>query len=718
MNIRNWFRPTKAAPDATSTGTGYGALLNPEQVSPGVDLTNYLEAYKVSPWTMRCVLQISQACASVKLKLVDAADNEIEKHPLLDTLARMNDVDNYPWVCGETIGYTHLAGNAYWRLDNPTSPLAIYPLRPDRVTIKPGRRGVARYEYKSSPSQAKGEMIPANEVIHFRTWHPTNDWYGLPTLCAIETSINTDKHVREFHDAFLKNSATPSGALSTPPGVQLPDAEKASIKESFAKAFSGSKNAGKTLFLGPLTWTPMGEGMRDGQGKLNVAKLVREEILAEFGVPPVVVGLLDGATYANSEEQKRLYWSETILGYNMTQYLGRLNEDFCPRWGDGLHLVPDLEAIEALQENREAAYGRLAPAVGIPFLTPNEARKQLGLEPVGPEGDVIYVPMSVMPLGEERPAPALPPPAAPETPQGATSAPEEAPQEAAKPPAAGAETPPAKRLLLPGIRTHRKARFGDFGSPEHEKAWRGFIGPLSPVERDMQRRAGDLYLKALDDVVAALEPHKRYKATTPNIDAILLQVFNDDLRGEWVDELMPGVHQSLDIGADHALAQIGNEAGMWSITNPRVAQYLRDKQLLIKTLPDTQFAQIRGILVAAQETGGTIQDMTRQLQDLQEGYRYYQAERVARTETMGAANEGTLECYRQNGVQSKEWLAALDERTRKTHGPPEEGGCNGQVVGIDELFIVGDSEMDCPGDPRGGPGEVCNCRCTMVVGMD
>src|SRR3972149_4910754 len=91
---------------------------------------------------------------------------------------------------------------------------------------------------------------------------------------------------------------------------------------------------------------------------------------------------------------------------------------------------------------------------------------------------------------------------------------------------------------------------------------------------------------------------------------------------------------------------------------------------------------------------------------LEEGFR---AEAIARTETMRAENFGNEELMRDWGVEQKEWLATPDERVREAHWD-----ANGQVVGIDEPFIVDAEELDYPGDPAGSPGNTINCRCTIL----
>jgi len=55
------------------------------------------------------------------------------------------------------------------------------------------------------------------------------------------------------------------------------------------------------------------------------------------------------------------------------------------------------------------------------------------------------------------------------------------------------------------------------------------------------------------------------------------------------------------------------------------------------------------------------------------------------------------------------WVASNGERTRDTHR-----AADGQMVGMNDTFTVGGSELRYPGDPNGPAAEVINCRCAVV----
>lgn len=82
--------------------------------------------------------------------------------------------------------------------------------------------------------------------------------------------------------------------------------------------------------------------------------------------------------------------------------------------------------------------------------------------------------------------------------------------------------------------------------------------------------------------------------------------------------------------------------------------------------------------------------------------------RTAATSAAGAGNQLAAEEAEEMGLKvMKEWVAAIDDRTRESHE-----ALNGVRVPVDQPFPNG---LMYPGDPHGAPGEVYNCRCTMIT---
>lgn len=124
---------------------------------------------------------------------------------------------------------------------------------------------------------------------------------------------------------------------------------------------------------------------------------------------------------------------------------------------------------------------------------------------------------------------------------------------------------------------------------------------------------------------------------------------------------------------------------------------------------------IREVFTEAYKEGWGIDDIIKRLENTE--LSKVRARVIARTETVSAANQGAVFAAKRSGLRlNKEWLATMDNRTRRDH--LEE---NGKVVGMDEYFQVGPDLMSQPGDRGGKDGKpkvsaknVVQCRCTCL----
>jgi len=148
----------------------------------------------------------------------------------------------------------------------------------------------------------------------------------------------------------------------------------------------------------------------------------------------------------------------------------------------------------------------------------------------------------------------------------------------------------------------------------------------------------------------------------------------------------------------------------------RMRKYaLIDASGRILEITKTTQNRINAIIVAGLEAGLSIDEIQTQIVGTAglsplNGTLTQRARRIARTEIISASNAGSLEGARSTGLNfKKQWLATPGPRTRDDHIIAD-----GQIVGKDEMFLVGGEELEYPGDPAGSPGNVINCRCTQI----
>lgn len=83
---------------------------------------------------------------------------------------------------------------------------------------------------------------------------------------------------------------------------------------------------------------------------------------------------------------------------------------------------------------------------------------------------------------------------------------------------------------------------------------------------------------------------------------------------------------------------------------------------------------------------------------------------IAQNESNTFLNYTDFMDAKDRGCTQKSWMTMMDDRVRDTHEEAE-----GELVGIDDYFIVGNSEMRFPHDLSLSPDpkEVINCRCSV-----
>jgi hypothetical protein len=141
----------------------------------------------------------------------------------------------------------------------------------------------------------------------------------------------------------------------------------------------------------------------------------------------------------------------------------------------------------------------------------------------------------------------------------------------------------------------------------------------------------------------------------------------------------------------------------------------------IVTIVKTQEDEIKGIIKSAltkgAEEGLGIDQISRNITKDLKGKEYalksrFNAKRIARTEVNNAATMAKFEQANTVGhLLLKSW-SETGVNTRPSH--LNVRGQNGEkYIGMDELFVVGNSLMRAPGDSSGGVEEVVNCRCDL-----
>ncbi|MCL1900053.1 MAG: phage head morphogenesis protein, partial [Promicromonosporaceae bacterium] len=191
-----------------------------------------------------------------------------------------------------------------------------------------------------------------------------------------------------------------------------------------------------------------------------------------------------------------------------------------------------------------------------------------------------------------------------------------------------------------------------------------------------------------------------------------------------VDEiLLPAWRAMFEASAEDWLRERGLVAALPPPYDYRISAdgFMNAVRNRLVRVADPVFDVMRGTLNAARADNLDQRQVARQVDALlrstnQEVWRN-RAATIARTEVFAARNAGhhasalaTAQALDVAPSQvAKRWRASADERTRATHAEADRT----VVVGLDTPLIVGDAQLQFPGDPDGPGREVINCRCWL-----
>ena len=103
-----------------------------------------------------------------------------------------------------------------------------------------------------------------------------------------------------------------------------------------------------------------------------------------------------------------------------------------------------------------------------------------------------------------------------------------------------------------------------------------------------------------------------------------------------------------------------NKQSPFELLDPQALEWIQTRSLKLATeINKTTIADLQKVLSAGFERGDSIQQMTRNIEGYFDGAKY-RAERVARTETIAASNEGALHRYETEGVEKSEFYPSPD----------------------------------------------------------
>ncbi len=650
-----------------------------------------LGPYGSSIWVYTCVRKIASSLASLPTAIYrrdrDGTLVEAPDHPAQALFREVNFERSAQSYWEHVATHLLLLGVSVTAIERNRlgEPVELWPLMPQWLERTRDRRDPKRgwrWEYGQG---AQKRIFYDDELAAIRYMNPADPSKAFSPLEALRVGLQADYHAQQTQLSMFVNGAKPDAVLLAP--GPMDERTKHSLRSSWDKLFRGSKNAHKIAILSHgLTYQEIQRTLRDMEF-LKGRQVTRDEILAAYGVPPIMAGIIDTGLGESEVTQRRMFWGDTVLQGIACLCDDTLTERFASVYPDDPPVFGrDVSSIEHIIGREQELLDRYLPLMDRGVLTANDLIDKLGWpeDMRKPWGDVWWAPMTATPVaGPEADASPVAPPAG----------------------------------EVGGAAALRSARAKALGS--------GIIAwpqKLAGAKRASSLRMTEEFARGLQPSVTALLRDLGADVTTNAESPFDLGRWQSEFaeRGQpLIADLIWRAWQREDevlraAAKAFALPAITEDVpGLF--TDSLFAQRMLTRQLqrFATSIPETVWNRTRAAIVQGIAAGESEAMLSARVEAAMSKYIASSAPTIARTEAHAAANGGTLTRWSDGGeVGTRTWSAVGDENTRDAHL-----AADGQTIALDGSYLVGGETLDFPGDPDGSAENIIKCRCIELPGL-
>ncbi len=614
------------------------------------------------------------------LKEMGVDKQEIFDHPWLSLMHRPNGVMSRMVLWYETILRMELGGLCAWYMppNGLKLPGEIWPLPLMKTaTISPRVNSTMQIEEWIYRDGTVNNRFAPQDVLAMKYPNPASPFLGFSPLMAQTYPYDIDLFLMQQQRALFQNKGIPGIHLHTDQPLTREQATE--LRAQVMEQFGAAAQSGRPMVThSGLAAEKTGFSNRDSL-MTDVAKWAREKMITSYDLSEAKLGLEVPSNRANMEVLDETFEKECILPKCML-IEEQINTFLLPRYDRGL--VCEFERKDV--GDKEFALLETEMEFKNYALTVNGYLLRKG-RPTVPWGDKPWIPF------------------------GLTQDPDAVPAEPA-PPAKGEADEAEEKAASTVARARR---------------WRRFIARQTPWERMVTSQMKGYFENVGSEVIARLNKQG------PRVEAqyagwsrkavqehIAKKGVGDDINIDRKTEaarlkllVKPPVTALVEEGGKRILREIGVDFA-FNVNDPKVAKWLGSRMDMFSSeVAGTTFDDIRAVLRQGFSDGKPLSVIADTLRETFDSYEKYRAPLIARTETIAASNKADLLAIRQAGIEEKvvkTWLTAGDENVRPTHQQAGQDYADG--IPIDEMFQVGDDEMDAPGNGS-DPAESINCRC-------
>lgn len=297
-----------------------------------------LELYQKLSWVQSAVSAVARTAATTAFgvsQLTGEKTDAVENHPFELLLRRPNPLQSRFELLESTVSYHRLTGNAYWWLNRKSetaAPDEIWVIPSFRVKPVPdGKLFIRGYLYTTD----NGDELPLelHEVVHFKTFHPTNPFVGMSPLESLATIATGDLAMQKWNtNLFDKDNAKMPGAIAFADPIENDAWEK--IKADINAKHGGTKRALmmlRNVGKGGVQWISMAVSQKDME--FLAGRTFNKEEIYSIYAPGLASILAVNATEANAKAGKATF-VEMAVWPQLVSIAETITNNVLPAYGD------------------------------------------------------------------------------------------------------------------------------------------------------------------------------------------------------------------------------------------------------------------------------------------------------------------------------------------------------------------------------------------------
>lgn len=344
-----------------------------------------------------CVRLIAQTIATLPLHVYESDQGGhgalAREHPLYRLLHTRPNADMTAVEFWEAVvAHILLWGNAYISIARSGARVvALYPMRPDRVVMRREASGQLSYTYTW---QGRTQTFVDVDVLHIKGFS-LDGYVGLSPIAMARNNLGAARAAERASASIFRNGMRPSGTLTSPTYLTLPQREDA---KKILESFKGAQNTGSVPLLEggwkfeSLSIPPEDAQMLETMG-FDVARVCRW-----FDVPPIMIGHMDKTTsWGSGVEQIMLHFYTTCLRSHLTRLEQAINGGLVTPVDQarGIYARFNVEGLLRADSAGRSTY--LSTMVQNGLMTRNEGRAKENLPRVE-GGDDLTVQSNLLPV--------------------------------------------------------------------------------------------------------------------------------------------------------------------------------------------------------------------------------------------------------------------------------------------------------------------------------